>query len=104
MDSNRDVQDYERMLTDDTFRGQQLKRFAATLAEIEASHGRTPTAVLINGIKRDDTYRAVYRVGELEEVSALLKGFLTVDELGPDVLINGLPGQFFDVQVTMDLR
>ncbi len=104
MDAEASEKDYERMLVNDTFRRDQLKRFASTLAEVEARQGWAPRTVLINGIKRDDLYRAVYRVHDLDEVRGLLEGFLTAEEFGPDILINGVPAQFLDVQVTMDLR
>lgn len=66
-----------------------VKYFSKALAKAESDFQVRPKRVLVNGIIRDDVYRATYHVDE-DKLSGLLDLFLKDPNINPDILINGI--------------
>ena len=101
---NKDDNDYEKVLSEKRFARDQLHRFANKLAEIEKTMDLKPRKVLVNGIPVDDVFTATYELPDLGKATELLKNYLSVPQLDPDIIINGIPGRPFDLKVSVDLN
>jgi len=101
---SKENNDYEKVLSEKRHARDQLHRFATKLADIEKTMDLKPRKVLTNGIPVDDVFTATYELPNLERVTELLKHYLSVPQLDPDIIINGIPGRPFDLKVSVDLN
>ena len=100
----KDAERYEKILTQKIHSKEQLRRFANSLAEVESELQVVPRKVLVNGTPVDDIFSATYQVQDLAVIQKLLTRLLSVPQLDPDIIINGMPGRPFDVHVNVDLN